>query len=159
MRQRRWLVLLKDYDCENEYHPGRANLTADALSRKVSCTAEDVSRLSAMMMSCCSLGYDFDLSTTPIQVSTLLAEPDIYGCIREAQIVDEEVQQWKTLTSRQQDIRFKVADDGSLRMNDRWVVPDTSGLRHGLLRRAHCSRYSIHPGGKKMYKDLRSQFW
>ncbi|XP_073041856.1 uncharacterized protein [Primulina eburnea] len=85
MRQRRWLDLMKDYDCEIEYHPGRANLTADALSRKVSCTAEDVGRLSAMMMSCYSLGYDFDISTTPIQVSTLLAEPDIYGCIRDAQ--------------------------------------------------------------------------
>ncbi|XP_073025085.1 uncharacterized protein [Primulina eburnea] len=116
----------KDYDCEIEYHPGRANLTADALSRKV---------------------------------STLLAEPDIYGCIRDAQMTDERVQRWKELVSRKQDTHFRVADDGSLRMNDRWVVPDISELRQGLLRRAHCSRYSIHPGGKKMYKDLRSQFW
>ncbi|XP_073037729.1 uncharacterized protein [Primulina eburnea] len=159
MRQRRWLDLLKYYDCEIEYHPGRANLTADALSRKVSCTAEDVSRLSAMMISCCSLGYDFDISTTPIQISTLLAEPDIYGCIRDAQMTDERVQRWKELVSRKQDTCFRVADDGSLRMKDRWVVPDASELRQGLLRRAHCSRYSIHLGGKKMYKDLRSQFW
>ena len=36
MRQRRWLELLKDYDCTNEYHPGKANVVADALSRKVS---------------------------------------------------------------------------------------------------------------------------
>ncbi|XP_073022767.1 uncharacterized protein [Primulina eburnea] len=120
MRQRRWLDLPKDYDCEIEYHPGRANLTADALNRKVSCTAEDVSRLSAMMMSCCSLGYDFDISTTPIQVSTLLAEPDIYGCIRDAQMTDERVQRWRELVSQKQDTRFRVADDGSLRMNDRW---------------------------------------
>ncbi|XP_073061747.1 uncharacterized protein [Primulina eburnea] len=124
--KRRWLDLLKYYDCEIEYHPGRANLTADALSRKV---------------------------------STLLAEPDIYGCIRDAQMTDERVQRWKKLVSRKQNTRFRVADDGSLRMNDRWVVPDISELRQGLLRRAHCSRYSIHPGGKKMYKDLRSQFW
>ncbi|XP_073037569.1 uncharacterized protein [Primulina eburnea] len=48
---------------------------------------------------------------------------------------------------------------GDLRMKDRWVVPDRLGLRQGLLRRAQCSRYSIHPVGKKMYKDLRSQFW
>ncbi|XP_073035222.1 uncharacterized protein [Primulina eburnea] len=129
MRQRRWLDLLKDYDYEIEYHPGRANLTADELSRKVSCTAEDVSRLSAMMMSCCSLGYDFDISTTPIQVSTLLAEPDIYGCIRDAQMTDERVQRWRELVSQKQDTRFRVADDGSLRMNDRWVVPDISELR------------------------------
>ncbi|GJT16735.1 reverse transcriptase domain-containing protein [Tanacetum coccineum] len=34
MRQRRWLELLSDYDCEIRYHPGKANMMADALSRK-----------------------------------------------------------------------------------------------------------------------------
>ena len=34
MRQRRWLDVVKDYDCEILYHPGKANVVADALSRK-----------------------------------------------------------------------------------------------------------------------------
>jgi hypothetical protein len=34
MRQRRWLELIKDYDCEINYHSGKANMVADALSRK-----------------------------------------------------------------------------------------------------------------------------
>src|ERR1044071_3371363 len=34
IRQRRWLELIKDYDCEIHYHPGKANVVADALSRK-----------------------------------------------------------------------------------------------------------------------------
>jgi hypothetical protein len=38
MRQRRWLELIKDYDLEVYYHPGKANVVADALSRKVQCS-------------------------------------------------------------------------------------------------------------------------
>ncbi|GKF42250.1 hypothetical protein Tco_0125592 [Tanacetum coccineum] len=34
MRQRRWIELLSDYDCEICYHPGKANVVADALSQK-----------------------------------------------------------------------------------------------------------------------------
>jgi hypothetical protein len=34
MRQRRWLELFKNYDCEINYHPGKANIVTDALSRK-----------------------------------------------------------------------------------------------------------------------------
>ena len=45
MRQRRWLELIKDYDLEIHYHPGKANVVADALSRKVSCNC-----ISATMM-------------------------------------------------------------------------------------------------------------
>jgi hypothetical protein len=37
MRQRRWLELIKDYDLEVHYHPGKANVFADALSRKADC--------------------------------------------------------------------------------------------------------------------------
>jgi hypothetical protein len=37
MRQRRWLELIKDYKLEVHYHPGKANVIADALSRKAHC--------------------------------------------------------------------------------------------------------------------------
>ena len=38
LRQRRWLELVKDYDCTINYHPGKANVVADALSRKSTST-------------------------------------------------------------------------------------------------------------------------
>jgi hypothetical protein len=42
MRQRRWLELIKDYDIEVYYHPGKANVVADALSRKAHCSCLSV---------------------------------------------------------------------------------------------------------------------
>jgi hypothetical protein len=43
MRQRRWLELIKDYDLEVHYHPGKANVVVDALSRKAHCNKSAVS--------------------------------------------------------------------------------------------------------------------
>ncbi|WVZ52828.1 hypothetical protein U9M48_003848 [Paspalum notatum var. saurae] len=42
MRQRRWLELIKDYDTEIHYHPGKANVVADALSRRAHCNVIEV---------------------------------------------------------------------------------------------------------------------
>jgi hypothetical protein len=42
MRQRHWLELIKDYDLEVHYHPGKTNVVADALSRKAHCSCLSV---------------------------------------------------------------------------------------------------------------------
>jgi hypothetical protein len=41
MRQKRWLELIKDYDCVIDYHPSKANMVADVLSRKGKAVVDD----------------------------------------------------------------------------------------------------------------------
>ena len=41
--------------------------------------------------------------------------------------------------------------DGGLRYRGRVVVPQLTDLREEILREFHCSRFSMHPGGTKMY--------
>ena len=54
---------------------------------------------------------------------------------------------------------FVLSDDGVLRFRTRLCVQDDGDLRRELFEEAHCSRLAIHPGGTKMYKDLRQNYW
>ena len=49
---------------------------------------------------------------------------------------------------------FVLSDDGILRFGTRLCVPDYGDLRRELLEEAHCSKFAIHQGGTKMYRDL-----
>ena len=48
--------------------------------------------------------------------------------------------------------------DGSLRYKGKVVVPQSDDLREEILREFHCSHFTMHPGGTKMYHDLRHQY-
>ena len=50
-------------------------------------------------------------------------------------------------------------DEGVLRIKGRVCVPRVDDLIHTILTEAHSSRYSIHPGATKMYRDLKQHFW
>ncbi|XP_057522591.1 uncharacterized protein LOC130802600 [Amaranthus tricolor] len=55
---------------------------------------------------------------------------------------------------------FTIFEDGSIRYKGRWCVPSTcTKLKDKILTEAHSSKYSIYPGGDKMYKDLKQTFW
>ena len=47
----------------------------------------------------------------------------------------------------------------SLRYRGQVVVPQLTDLRDEILREFHCSRFVVHPGGTKMYQDLRRQYY
>ena len=49
--------------------------------------------------------------------------------------------------------------DNSLRYRERVVVPQLTDLREEILREFHCSRFTVHLGGTKMYDDLRRQYY
>ena len=83
MRQRRWLEFLKDYDFELSYHPDKANVVADALSRKSLC----ISALMVKEMDLLEQFRDFSLAceVTPnnVRLGTLRITSELLGDIRE----------------------------------------------------------------------------
>ncbi|GJX96069.1 putative reverse transcriptase domain-containing protein [Tanacetum coccineum] len=132
MRQRRWLELLVDYDCEIRYHPGKANVIADALSQK-----------------------------EPLQIRSLIMtiHPKLPTQILEAQTEAIKEENIKTKNLRGMDKSFEIRPDGTRCIKNRSWLPLFGGLRNLIMHESNKSKYSIHPGSDKMYQDLKKLYW
>jgi hypothetical protein len=54
---------------------------------------------------------------------------------------------------------FSIDQEGVLWYNGRLCVPNIEELKQLILKETHDTPYLIHPGGTKMYRDLKEQFW
>jgi hypothetical protein len=90
MRQRRWLELIKDYDLEVHYHPRKANVVADALSRKIHCNHLELEPVSDPL---CEEMRRLNLEVVqPGNLYALAAESNLYDRIVMSQRNDEDLQ-------------------------------------------------------------------
>nr|GEW58678.1 putative reverse transcriptase domain-containing protein [Tanacetum cinerariifolium] len=127
MMQRHWLKLLSDYDCDIRYHPGKANVVADALSRK-----ERIEPLwvRALVM---TIGLDLPRQILEAQIEALkpenLEKEDVGGMIR------------KDIPKE----KLEPHADGTLCLNDKSWLPFYSDLSSVIMHESHKSKYSIIP--------------
>jgi hypothetical protein len=141
MRQRHWLELIKDYDLEVYYHPGKANVVVDALSRKVHCSCLSVEAFSETL---CWEMRKLNLEIIPQgSLHNIAVQTTLKDSIVMAQQHDEGEEKYK----------------GILWFNGRIAVPKDHQLRKQILDESHLSKFSIHPSSTKMYQDLRQNFW
>ena len=89
MRQRRWVELIKDYECTIEYHPGKANVVVDAVSRK---STGSISHLKAVylprLVELRSLGVRLEWTDNGALLATFHVRPVLIDRIRELQTQD-----------------------------------------------------------------------
>nr|GEZ86810.1 putative reverse transcriptase domain-containing protein [Tanacetum cinerariifolium]GEZ90069.1 putative reverse transcriptase domain-containing protein [Tanacetum cinerariifolium] len=141
MRQRHWLELLSDYDCDIRYHPRKANVIADALSRK---EQDKPLRVRALVM---TISLNLPKQILEAQIEALkqenLKKEDVGGMIR-------------TYIPKE---RLKPRADGTLCLNGRSWLPCYGDLRSVIMHESHKSKYSIHPGSEKMYQDMKKIYW
>ncbi|GJR70369.1 putative reverse transcriptase domain-containing protein [Tanacetum coccineum] len=132
MQQRRWIELFSDYDCQIRYHPGKANVVADALSGKERVKPK---RFRAMNMTLQSSIKD-----------------RILGAQKEA--YNESMGLQKGLYEM-----IEHRSDEALYYLDRIWVPLKGDVRTLIMDKAHKSKYSVHPGSDKTYYDIRDRYW
>ncbi|GKC71655.1 putative reverse transcriptase domain-containing protein [Tanacetum coccineum] len=135
MRQRRWIELLSDYECEIRYHPSKANVVADALDIKERLKPR---RVRAMSMTIHS-GLMTKILEAQGEVSKDLKAP--------------------TKSLRGLDAQFERQDDGGIYFVDRIWILSVGNVRKLIMDEAHTYRYSVYPSADKMYYDLRDLYW
>ncbi|GKF42693.1 putative reverse transcriptase domain-containing protein, partial [Tanacetum coccineum] len=147
IRQYRWLELLSDYNCEICYHPGKANVVAEALSRK---EREPPLRVRALVM---TIGLNLpkqilDAQTEARKPKNIMNE-DVGGMLVEN---SKDLEKFRTE-------KLEPCADRTLCFNGRSWLPCYGDLRTTIMHESHKSKYSIHSDSKKMYQDMKKLYW
>ena len=140
------MEFIKDYDCVINYHPRKANVVVDALSRK------SVQTLRA-------LNAHLSLSDDDAILVELVAKPDLLNRVLEAQKNDEKIASIVNQSREGQETEFTMNEDGFVYYKDRVYVPNDDELKKSILEEAHRGSFAMHPSSTKMYQDLKTSYW
>nr|XP_016499759.1 PREDICTED: uncharacterized protein LOC107818285 [Nicotiana tabacum] len=114
--------------------------------------AKDIQRLEGT-------GIRFSIGNSEALLACTQAKSSLVERIKATQYEDERLCKYRdeVLAGKSKDMI--VESDGVLRMGDKLCVADVDGLRHAILKEAHNSKYTIHPGSTKIYHDLKQFYW
>lgn len=151
---------LKDFKFEVSYHSGKANLAADALSRKK--TIAFAAPLMIEEWNMVEYVRDFEqklMVEEPFEsVARICVQPLIDDWIIVAQREDEWLLELRKRAGDDEDSKWRVGLDGGLRYHGRICVPNLHDLRREVLEAAHNSKMVIHPGSTKMYQYMKRSY-
>ena len=131
-------------------------MVADALSRKSYVNAKMASEMPQefyQVFEKLNLGF-----VAHIEGITIEVEPTLEQEIRKGQHEDATIKEIKELMEIGKAPDFMEDEQETLWFRKRICVPDVDHLREKILKEAHDSAYSIHPGSTKMYQDLKERY-
>jgi hypothetical protein len=151
------LELIKYYDLGINYHPGKANVVPDALSRR---SHLNMLATKELLSEFCKEFEKLNLGwVSSTEVLTMEVDSTLEQDIRESQLKDPKIQEIKEQIKEEKAPGFSVDEQGTLWYKKRLCVPKVKETRELILHEAHDFTYSIHPESTKMYHDLNSRYW
>jgi hypothetical protein len=151
------LELIKDNDLGINHHPEKANVVADALSRRSHVNQVVVD---SMPLELCE---EFDKLNLWIVANTEAMELEVGSSLLQeiwkGQVEEVKIQEIKRNIKEENSPGFLEDVEGILWYKGRICVPNIKELKDKILCEAHESAYSIHLGGNKMYHDLKATYW
>ena len=138
LRQRRWLELIKDYNIGVNYHPGKANVVADALSRKVYCNNLMIQEAQPELheeFRKLNLNVSLTENEDVLEVKFTLEDQ-----VREAQKNDKEIEEIREKIKLGEALEYKEDEKGNIWFRDRLLVPDQKDLKDSIMKEAHDQR-------------------
>ena len=160
LRQRRWLELIKDYDCTIEYHPGKANVVTDALSRKPEGSYAYLQTVYLpLLIELRSLGVQLQVADIGTLLASFYVSPLLVDQIKEGQKQVSEMIKLRAEIEGGRKSEFQIRDDGVIVRGIQMCVPEIGELKREIMEEAHSSAYAMHPGSTKMYHTLREHYW
>ena len=150
--------MIQEYNPSIEYTPGKANVIADALSRKAYCNSLILKQFQPDL---CEAFWKLNLQVVPQGfLANLEVTPTLEDQICEAQFLDTMVKKVRhgVAEGLHKYKCYRIDDKDTLFFEDMIVVPK-GDLRKVIMIEAHNSLLSIHPGSSKMYHDLMQSYW
>ncbi|GJU04096.1 putative reverse transcriptase domain-containing protein [Tanacetum coccineum] len=147
MRQRRWLELLSDYDCEIRYHPRKANVVSGALSRK--------ERIKPLRVRALMMTIGLDLPNQILEAQTEARKPENLSAKDVGGMLIENLRE--SDNPKKEKLEPRVG--GTLCLNNRSWLPFYGDLRDLIMHESHKSKYYVHLGFDKMYQDMKKLYW
>jgi hypothetical protein len=155
LRQRTWLELIKDYDLGINYHPRKANVVANALSRRSHANHLVVKSIPSEL-------FD-EFAKLKIVANTEVVEMEVGSSllqkIHRGRVADEKIQEIKCNIKEEKSPGFSEDGQEVLWYKGRICVPNIKELKDKILCEADESACSIYLGGNKMYHDLKATYW